>query len=123
MIVDPLRSLWKISRSARRVEIVVHVEADHRRFPLHGENVIIIRKLLLVGKAVRISDSPRTRISRSMDCAVNHSRLFADILHDVDLAAAGPSCCSNVVAQHPERGPNPLAARNLDARLKTAVRL
>ena len=46
---------------------------------------------------------------------------IADVLHDVRLATRGPANGGNVRAQHPERGPDPLSARKLDAGLHAPV--
>ena len=49
-------------------------------------------------------------------------RLLADVLHDVDLAAHGPVPVRAVRRQHPERGPQAPADRQLGAHLDLAVR-
>src|SRR5580693_7603654 len=54
---------------------------------------------------------------------MNGAGFLADILHDVDLAALGPTHGGYVFAEHPERWPNPLSFRNLDSRLEAAIRL
>jgi hypothetical protein len=46
-----------------------------------------------------------------------------DVVHDVDLAAGGPALAVDVRAEHPERGPQALAARDLDAGFEASVRL
>src|ERR1700691_2777460 len=52
-----------------------------------------------------------------------NSRLFADVLHDVDLTAFGPASRGNIVTQHPKRRPHSLARRNLDAGFEPSVGL
>src|ERR1051326_579774 len=53
-----------------------------------------------------------------------HGRgLAADVLHDVDLAAARPTDRGDVVAEHPERRPHTLSAGNANASLEPAVGL
>src|SRR5690606_8599561 len=42
---------------------------------------------------------------------------------DIDLAALGPRILVNIVAEHPERGPNALSPRNLHPCLKPTVGL
>src|SRR6266852_6108552 len=59
----------------------------------------------------------------SVKRAMHGAGLLADVLHDVDLAALGPSDGRDVVPQHPESGPHSLACGNLDARFKAAVGL
>src|SRR5437870_1619371 len=49
--------------------------------------------------------------------------LVADIFHDVDLPAFWPTVFRYVVAEHPERRPNALTFRDLDARFESAIRL
>src|ERR1051326_8178552 len=58
-----------------------------------------------------------------MNSAVNCGRLFADVFHDVDLAAVGPADLVDVFAEHPERRPDSLPARNLDAGFETSIGL
>src|SRR5690348_10277074 len=43
------------------------------------------------------------------------------MLHDIDLTATGPSGLADVLAQHPERGPDPARTRDLDPRLDEPV--
>src|SRR5216684_5129361 len=45
----------------------------------------------------------------------------AEILHDVHLAAGGPGDRPDVLAQHPEGGPDTFAERKLDSGLNPAV--
>src|SRR5882724_1368827 len=45
------------------------------------------------------------------------------IFHDIDLAAFRPTIFRYVVAEHPERRPNALTFRDLDARFESAIRL
>src|SRR5258708_33351619 len=45
----------------------------------------------------------------------------AEILHDVHLAAGGPGDRPDVLAQHPESGPDTLAERKFDSGLNPAV--
>src|SRR5215471_1118611 len=54
---------------------------------------------------------------------MHHSRLAADVLHDVDFSALRPSDRVDVLAEHPECRPHPLPGGNLDARLESAVGL
>src|SRR5580698_2035091 len=54
---------------------------------------------------------------------MNEIRLFADIFHDVDLAAVRPRHLVDVCAEHPERWPDSLSPRNLDSGLESSIRL
>ena len=47
--------------------------------------------------------------------------VMADELYDVNLAAARPAEGGVVVAQHPDRGPDPLALRKLGPHLEAAI--
>src|SRR6185436_147009 len=58
-----------------------------------------------------------------MKSTVNDRRLFADIFHDVDLAAVGPMDCIDVLTQQPECRPEALAVRNSDSRFKPPIGL
>src|SRR6266404_9871794 len=58
-----------------------------------------------------------------MQGTVIFARLMPDIFHDVDLAAFWPTVFRYVVAEHPERRPDALTFRNLDARFESAIRL
>src|ERR1051326_1649087 len=86
---------------ARLVEPPVHVPADDVRLPLDGEDVEVVGEVAgreRVGRA----DAVRARIARPVDRAVDYRRLAPDVLHDVYLAASGPACGLDVVAEHPE---------------------
>jgi hypothetical protein len=48
-------------------------------------------------------------------------RAGAEVLHHIDLAAARPSCLAYVLAEHPERGPDPARTRELYPRLYQPV--
>ena len=56
-----------------------------------------------------------------MDRAVRRARRVPDVFHNIDFAAAGPADSSDVVAHHPDRGPNSLASRQLRAHFDAAV--
>src|SRR5439155_21326441 len=47
--------------------------------------------------------------------------LLAAVLHDVDLAAPGPAGGGDIIAQHPESGPQPLPTRYLNTGLDATV--
>ncbi len=50
-------------------------------------------------------------------------RFAADVFHDVDLAARRPADFVDVVAEHPERGPDSLSIGNFDAGFEASVGL
>src|SRR6185503_15526368 len=56
-----------------------------------------------------------------MHGAVNRGWLAANVLHDVDLARLRPSNGVDVVAEHPECGPDSLSAGNFYSRLESSI--
>src|SRR5277367_4271840 len=52
---------------------------------------------------------------------MNDRGFRADVLHDVDFSAIGPSGGGEIVAEQPEGRPNPLTVWKLDARFEPAV--
>ena len=56
-----------------------------------------------------------------MDRAVDDVWLPADVFHDVNLTAVRPADRADVVAKHPERRPDSLAVRDLDACLDPSI--
>src|SRR5690349_21845510 len=67
VIVDPLRSLGKIGRSAGGVEVFIDEETDLVRFPFHSEDVKVIRESLLSWQTVSRCDATLARISRPVN--------------------------------------------------------
>src|SRR5207247_2425724 len=72
-------------------------------------------------QVVGAADALRAGIPRAVHRTVYPAGLFADVLHDVDFAARGPAGRGDVVAQHPESGPQPLPARYLNPGLDGPV--
>src|SRR5207247_8098766 len=66
-------------------------------------------------------DALCTRVPGAMHRPVHPAGFLADVLHDVDLAAGGPTNRVAVVAQQPEGGPQALPARDLNPCLHAAV--
>src|ERR1700687_5749836 len=52
---------------------------------------------------------------------MDHGRARPEGLHDVDLTAPGPSRLTEILAEHPEGGPDPEGARDRDPRLHHAI--
>src|SRR2546423_14165527 len=71
-------------------------------------------------KSLRVGKGRRTRITRPVQRGARYRRLATLVLHDVDLAAVRPRLLWTGAAQHPERGPQSLAAGQFDARLELA---
>src|SRR5205823_2413666 len=63
----------------------------------------------------------RTGVPGAVHRAVYPAGLLADVLHDVDLAAPGPAGGGDIIAQHPESGPQPLPTRYLNTGLDATV--
>src|SRR5437764_15469124 len=103
--------------------MVIDVKANRVRFPFHSERAELVGEALVGWKPIRCANSVIAGIAGAVNGAVNQTRFFADIFHDVDLAAGGPAGFVDVVAQHPKCRPDALSARNLDAGLEAAVGL
>ncbi len=99
----------------------VEVPADDVRLPVHPVGVEGVGQRLSDGAAA--GDPAAAGVARSVDGAVHGVRLPPDVLHDVDLAGGRPADVAEVVAEHPERRPDSLTSRDLDARLEPPVRL
>ena len=56
-----------------------------------------------------------------VQASVHRRGLAADVLHDVDLAAGRPAHGRDVGSEQPERGPDPLAVRDLHAPFEAPV--
>src|SRR5689334_10153912 len=69
----------------------------------------------------RRADAAAPGVSRPVDGPVYRRRAGAEMLHDIDLTATGPSGLADVLAQHPERGPDPARMRDLYPRLDQPV--
>src|SRR5438067_12898403 len=122
MVVDPLRVRRDRAERGSAVLLAVDEPADLAGLPLHREDVVVVGERAL-RERVGSADAVAAGIAGSVDGAVHRARLAADVLHDVDLTGARPTDGVDVAAEHPERRPDPLAARDLDARLEAAERL
>src|SRR5579859_194167 len=77
----------------------------------------------MVGRLIGSGRSFIAGIPRTVNRAVNQRGFLADVFHDVDFAVIWPANFVDVVAHHPERGPDSLAPGNLDAGFESPVRL
>src|SRR5205823_6937832 len=109
-----------IARRDGFVRGAVDEPANRVRLPLDRKHVKGVGERARA-QVVGAADAVGTRVVGAGRRAVHPARLLPDVLHDVDLAAAGPADLRDVVAQHPERGPQPLPPRDLNARLDPAV--
>src|SRR5258708_36082767 len=117
VVEDPDLARPQVRGRARLVEVAVDGEADDGRLPFHREDVEAVGQRLPARQREAASQGIAPRVAGTVHRAVDGRRLAADVLHDVDLAAARPAGRVDVGAQHPEGGPQPLAARDLEAGL------
>src|SRR5262249_11692270 len=96
---------------------------DRVGLPLQREDMEVVGEAPSVRQGVESSRAVPARVSRPVNRAVDDRRLSPDVFHDVDLAARRPAHAGDVVAEHPERGPQALSGRQLDARLEASVAL
>src|SRR5207249_5826791 len=73
------------------------------------------------GQVICAANALRTGVPGAVHRAVYPAGLLADVLHDVDLAAPGPAGGGDIIAQHPESGPQPLPTRYLNTGLDATV--
>src|SRR5215472_10008492 len=117
-----MRARGQVGRRFRQTEAVIPIEANGGGLPLDREYMKIVRESA-AGQRVNGGQRGRTRVAGPVHAAMHLVGLLADVLHDVDLAAGGPADGIDVVTEHPERGPDSLPGRNLDASLEAPVGL
>src|SRR6266436_9263246 len=100
--------------------MAVNVEANFFWLPFHGEDVKIIGNVA-ARENVRSTQRMRAGIARPMNSAVNGCRLGTDVFHDVDFPARRPPRRRDVIAEHPERGPQALPLRDANTRFKFSI--
>src|SRR5205807_9234488 len=106
------------ARRIARVNIrwIIDVELHQVRRRDHSVSPI---SLIEGRRGIEVRAQAGIGVADAMDCSLD-LRLFGTVVFDdVDLAATWPR--DAVVSQQPERRPNALAGRNLDARLHPAV--
>src|SRR6516165_8215060 len=121
MVVDPLGSCRQVLRLAGLQQNIIYVPANGFRIPFHGIYMKVVAKPSFARQLKRVPNALRAGITGAVNGPVYRPRFLADILHDIDLAAIGPS--SRLVAHHPKSRPKPLPSADLDARLEAAVAL
>src|SRR5260370_31046834 len=123
MIKNPCCAGGQVRWRARLVQQSIDVKSRDVRFPLDGEGVEIIGKLLTVGQGIGCAYAVPARVTRPMKSAMNDRRFLTNVFHDVDLAAGGPAGGTHVVTQHPKCRPKTLAVRDPNARLEPSIGL
>ena len=86
----------------------VDVPGDQVRLPLDGERVELLVDPL--AEVVDAAEAAATVVAGAVDRAEDLVGEPADVLHDVDLAGAGPRVVGDVGAEAPERRPEAVAA-------------
>src|SRR5712675_3404264 len=98
MIEYPLLASRKIGPSTRSVKHVVNIETNCVGFPLHCENVKVIREALSPRQIVGRRYSGTCAVTGPVKGAMHCRRFLADILHDVDFATSGPAGGGVIIA-------------------------
>src|SRR5690606_32021757 len=93
------------------------------RVPLDREVVEAVGEGLAGRQLVGAGHGGAAGVAGAVQAAGDLPGLLAAELHGVDLAAGGPGHLVDVGAEQPERGPEALPRRQLDARLEAAVLL
>src|SRR2546422_2551682 len=109
-----------ILRGDGLVQRIVDVPSNRLRLPFDGIDVKAVgegARAQFIGAGHTLC----TRVLGAVHRPVHPAGFLADVLHDVDLAARGPTDRVAVVAQQPEGGPQALPARDLNPCLHAAV--
>src|SRR5262249_1323894 len=96
------------------------IKAYDLGFPFDGKEVEAVAKAAL-GKSIRGSQRSRAGIAGAVQGAANGAGFPADVFHDVNLTASGPTDGGDIVAEKPESRPNAAAGGDLDASFEAAV--
>src|SRR5262249_49319231 len=72
---------------------------------------------------VNTGERRTARIAGPVQAAVNDRRFAANVFHDVDLSASGPTHLPDIRSEHPECRPDALSERHFYAGLDSAVTL
>src|SRR5699024_12253760 len=81
--------------------------------PLDRVHVQVVGEGTTFGVIVGSTDACIPGVAGPVNGAVDSTRLGTDVLHDVDLAGAGPRSRRKLLPQHPKRRPDPLAGGHL----------
>src|SRR5262249_37189022 len=88
--------------------------------PFHRKKMKVVSETPLF-KRIAFADPTSARVVGAMDRAMDGCWLTPNILHDVDFATLRPPHHINILTQHPKRGPDSLARRDLDACLHASI--
>src|SRR5438034_5935438 len=109
----------QVGRGHGVISLVVDIPGDLAGVP--GGRVHVKVAAERWADRARRADAAAPGISRPVDGPVYRRRPGAEMLHDIDLTATGPSGLADVLAEHPERGPDPASTRDLYPRLYEPV--
>src|SRR6516164_9807699 len=90
------------------------------RVPFHRKKMKVVSEVSFFER-IASAHPTSTSIVGTMDRGMDSCRFTTNILHDIDLATLRPAYLINILTQHPERGPDPLARRYLHACLNAAI--
>ncbi len=123
-VENPLRAGRQGCRRHQVIGGAVYIPDDGVRRPLDGVHVVIVVDRFAERQRIRGPQAIAAGIPRAVRRSVVDRGVVmvgSEVLHDVDFAGTGPRRCRDVLAQHPEGGPDALAERQLDASLDPAV--
>src|SRR5437016_4470013 len=118
MVEDPGFPV-QVRRGHGMIQLVVYIPHDLARVPGNRVDVKVTPEQW--ANRTRRADAAWSGVSRPVDGPVYRRRAGAEMLHDIDLTATGPAGLADVLAQHPERGPDPARSRDLYPRLYQPV--
>src|SRR6266540_1103401 len=101
------------------VDGIVDEESYGERIPFDGERVEVVREGATLQR-MRVSQRSVPGVARTVHRRARRGRLAPTILHDVELTALRPRRRRKATPEHPERGPESLPSRQLDACFYTA---
>src|SRR5207247_9101926 len=116
LVEHPLPELLRLTAGDHVVDGVVDEELDLDRIPFDGKDVEVVGE----GPAVQreaANERCSPRVPRTVHGRAGGRDIAAVILHYVELTALRPRRRGKIATQHPERGPETLTGRQLDARL------
>src|SRR5882724_5015113 len=125
LIENPLIACRNVRRrdGKKRTRRIISIELDLILRPDHSISVICrVVNSASIGESKAPADAASAGITWSMDGGRSRrSSILRDPFHDVLLAACWPPDCADVVAQHPECGPQAGPSGELHPRFNPAI--